>query len=234
MDVKALLEVQKIDTQIDQAQHALEHLAQRAEHVRSQETLSLVRSQRDDVRREQQAQESELANIELQSTDIDTRKRRLEAQLKTVIAPREAEALQHEIATLDVERSALDDRGIELLEASSRADESLTSLGHREIDAVAAEAAARDDLQRAVAAMEHELERLRARRAEVGAQISVSDLEEYESRRSTSGGVAITQVVKGVCGGCHMDISISELDAIKRLPPDAIAECPNCMRILVR
>jgi predicted nucleic acid-binding Zn-ribbon protein len=31
-----------------------------------------------------------------------------------------------------------------------------------------------------------------------------------------------------------MEISKSELDAIKRLPADEVAECPSCARWLVR
>ena len=82
--------------------------------------------------------------------------------------------------------------------------------------------------------MDAEIERLQQRRSDAAAIMSPSDLEEYDKRRKAFAGIAVAEIKHGVCGGCHMDISISELDAIKRLPPDAIAECPNCNRLLVR
>jgi predicted nucleic acid-binding Zn-ribbon protein len=85
-----------------------------------------------------------------------------------------------------------------------------------------------------MANMNTEIERLRGQRAEVASGIDVRELDEYERRRISFGGVAVAEIKGGVCGGCHMDISISEIDAIKRLPVDAVAECPNCSRLLVR
>jgi len=234
MDLKAMLDLQHIDVLIEQARHALDHLAERTAHREREQDLERVRSQRDDVRREQQTQESELASIEAESADVDKHRARLEAQLKTVIAPREAEALQHEIATLYLKRSDLDDRGLELLEAAGQAEERLIELLHLEKEAVDAEGSARVDLERAMAIMDAEIERLQQRRSEAAAIMSSADLEEYDKRRKSFAGIAVAEVKNGVCGGCHMDISISELDAIKRLPPGAIAECPNCNRLVVR
>ncbi len=234
MDLKALLEVQKTDILIDQSLHALDHLAERSALHERQQNLAEIRSRRDDVRREQQIQQSELDGIETESSTVDTQLARLEGQLKTVIAPREAEALQHEIATLRIRRGSLDDRALELLESSAQADDLVTLLQREEDAAVAAETAARVDLERAIAVVQGSIDRLREQRAQLASHLAAADLDEYERRRRTSGGIAVAEIAKGVCGGCHMDISISELDAIKRLPDDAAPECPNCMRLLVR
>lgn len=234
MDLKALFDLQQVDLLIDQARHALDHLVERDLHGQRQHDVARIRSQRDDIRREQQAQESDLAAIEHESAEVDTHRARLEAQLKTVIAPREAEALQHEIQTLSMRRSDLDDRGLELLEAATRADERLIELLQAENDAVEAENRARTDLERAVSMMEAEIGRLQDRRREATAILAPGDLDDYEQRRKSNGGIAVAEIKHGVCGGCHMDISISELDAIKRLPSDVAAECPNCTRLLVR
>ena len=234
MDLKAMFDLQQVDILIDQARHALDHLAEPTAHGNRQQELASLRSQRDDIRREQQAQESELASIESASAEVDKHRGRLEVQLKTVIASREAEALQHEIATLTLKRSDLDDRGIELLEAAGHAEERLIQLLHLEKEAMEAEGVARADLERAMSIMDEEIERLQRRRSEATSIMTPADLEEYDKRRKSFGGIAVAEIKHGVCGGCHMDISISELDTIKRLPPDAIAECPNCNRLLVR
>ena len=61
------------------------------------------------------AANSEITKVDRFSHEHDDKLIKLNKQLKTVIAPREAEALQHEIATVTSERSLLDDRELELM-----------------------------------------------------------------------------------------------------------------------
>ena len=68
----------------------------------------------------------------------------------------------------------------------------------------------------------------------LAAGIDEPSIRDYERRRSSYAGIAVADIVGGTCSGCHMEISKSELDAIKRLAADVCAECPNCARLLVR
>lgn len=234
MNIGALLDLQRVDTAIDQAVAAIQRLPERQRHSDAASRLSHLRSRRDDIRREQMAQESELADIETRTTAIDTHRARLEKQLKTVIAPREAEALQHEMAVLDLQRGELDDRGLVLLESSSEADRDLERLGTEEHEAVAAEAAARTELEAATATAEAAVATLRERRAAMASTLDRSDLATYESLRSVHGGIAVAVIEHGMCTGCNMDLSVAERDAIKRRPADETVECPNCNRLIAR
>jgi predicted nucleic acid-binding Zn-ribbon protein len=225
MDVKALYELQKVDTAIEQTKVALEKLPERTLHAQAQSDLAHVRSSRDNLRREQSTMEAELATIEKKSAEIDVHQAKLERQMKTIIAPREAEALQHEMQTLAAERNELDDRGLLLLESSAAVDEGRAI----EVEATTAHA-----LTQAAAAKSDEMTVLLARRAEVVLPIADADITTYDRLRSSYKGIAVAIIQHGVCGGCHMDISVSELDIMKRLPADQVAECPNCNRLLVR
>ena len=234
MDVKALYELQKVDTAIEQAKVALEKLPERTHHAQAQSDLAHVRSTRDNLRREQSTMETELAVIEKKSVEIDAHRAKLERQMKTIIAPREAEALQNEMQTLAAERNELDDRGLLLLESSASADEDVRKLVDTESRTVEVEATTAHALTQAAAAKSDEITVLLVRRAEVALPIAESDIATYERLRSSYKGIAVAIIQHGVCGGCHMDISVSELDIIKRLPIDQVAECPNCNRLLVR
>ena len=234
MDVKALYELQKVDTAIEQAKVALEKLPERTHHAQAQSDLAHVRSTRDNLRREQSTMETELAVIEKKSVEIDAHRAKLERQMKTIIAPREAEALQHEMQTLAAERNELDDRGLLLLESSASADEDVRKLVDTESRTVEVEATTAHALTQAAAAKSDEITVLLVRRAEVALPIAESDIATYDRLRSSYKGIAVAIIQHGVCGGCHMDISVSELDIIKRLPIDQVAECPNCNRLLVR
>ena len=234
MDVKALYELQKVDTAIEQAKVALEKLPERTHHAQAQSDLAHVRSTRDNLRREQSTMEAELAVIEKKSVEIDAHRSKLERQMKTIIAPREAEALQNEMQTLAAERNELDDRGLLLLESSASADEDVRKTVDTESRAVEVEATTAHALTQAAAAKSDEITVLLVRRAEVVLPIAEPDIATYDRLRASYKGIAVAVIQHGVCGGCHMDISVSELDIIKRLPIDQVAECPNCNRLLVR
>lgn len=234
MDVTELYELQKVDTAIEQAKVALEKLPERTHHAQALADLAHVRSTRDNLRREQSTMEAELADIEKKSVEIDAHRAKLERQMKTIIAPREAEALQHEMQTLAAERNELDDRGLLLLESSAAADEDLQKLVDTENRAIEVEATTKHALDLAVVSKNDEIDALQSRRVEVAAPINAADIATYDRLRASYKGIAVAIIQHGVCGGCHMDISVSELDAMKRLPADQVAECPNCNRLLVR
>jgi len=209
-------------------------LPERTHHAQAQSDLAHVRSTRDNLRREQLTMEAELADIEKKSGEIDTRRAKLERQMKTIIAPREAEALQHQMQTLAAERNELDDRGLLLLESSAAVDEDLRKLVETESRAIEVEATTAHALTQSAAAKSDEMTVLLARRAEVVLPIADADITTYDRLRASYKGIAVAIIQHGVCGGCHMDISVSELDIMKRLPADQVAECPNCNRLLVR
>jgi predicted nucleic acid-binding Zn-ribbon protein len=219
MDPRALFEVQRLDTAIDQARHALAHLPELAVEKSAAEKLGALRARIGDLMREQGTLESELASIEKRDAEIANHLARLEKQMKTVIAPREAEALQHEMRVLVIERESGDERGLEILDSAATTAEALDDA--RRLEAESAEALV-------------VIDGLVVEREAATRSIDASDLQAYERLRTTHAGVAIAEIKHGVCGGCHMDISASEMDAIKRLPVDQVAECPNCTRLLVR
>ncbi|MBU3688585.1 MAG: hypothetical protein B7C54_10695 [Acidimicrobiales bacterium mtb01] len=234
MDLVALATVQAIDTALDQARHARPRLAEVIEHQAAERDLLAVRAQIADIRRRQADAQRELDSVESSSAEIDTHRSRLERQMKTIISPREAEALQHELHALATRRGELDDRGLELLEASSAADEELAELSRAEERAADTEARAAERRGAAEADADARIAEMVVLRSTAVQGVSAADLAAYDRQRAASGGVAVTAIAHGKCGGCHMEISKSELDAIKRLPSDDVAECPSCGRWLVR
>lgn len=234
MNVTALLELQKLDTALDQALVALERLPERQRHDESAGALARLRARRDDIRSEQVKLEAELASIEATSAEVDAHRARLEKQMKTIIAPREAEALQHELEVLAAQRSDLDDRGLLLLESSSEADRDIERLAGEEVTAAREEEKARAELAEAVARAEASIAVLRQQREALSVTFDATDLANYERLRATFAGVAIAVIEHGMCSGCHMDLSVAERDAIKRRSADDTVECPNCNRLLAR
>ena len=59
-------------------------------------------------------------------------------------------------------------------------------------------------------------------------------LAEYEQLRTRPGGVAVARLTGTQCGGCHLTLSAVEVARLRKLPPDALAHCEECGRLLVR
>jgi predicted nucleic acid-binding Zn-ribbon protein len=229
----ALLELQAVDTAHDQAVHRRETLAERAEHADAVSRMRNWESQRVAALDLIGRAEAGIAECEEASAEIDAHRQRLEAQLKTVIAPREAEALQHEIATLGERRSEIDDRELELMTTHSDAETTLSELVAAE-GALRAEVAMADErLAAAESAIRGELDSLAARRSSLVPDIPAGLMNRYETVRSKLG-VASARLVGSRCEGCHLDLSAGELDEVRRTPEGQIPDCPQCGRMLIR
>ena len=174
-----------------------------------------------------------VSDAEAQSTSIDAHSARLESQLRTFIAPREAEALQRELRSLADRRSELDDAGLAALEEQAMLDDEMTA--H-----LAAESALRESQQSADSALaaawadiDAELEVIAQRRIEAVAGLPEQLLARYEGLRAHHG-VAVVRFTGRRCDGCHLDLSPAEVDSVREAPEGQFAECPQCGRLLVR
>jgi predicted nucleic acid-binding Zn-ribbon protein len=167
-------------------------------------------------------------------TTLEAKKARLEQQLKTIIAPREAEALMHEIATVDGEIDVNETTELEALEEQSQLEAALA-------DDRAAEQGLRDALAQADVALETavaetgtSLEVLDRGRVEARDRVDPAVLKNYDRLRDQLG-VAVARLIGNMCGGCHLDISAAEIDTVRASAAagSGVADCPQCGRILV-
>ncbi len=122
-----LLALQAVDTTADQLTHRRSHLPELADATAARAARADWERRRDEIGRQLDELTAEIDSAEHDTGLIDRHRDRLNAQLRTVIAPREAEALQHEIKTLSDRRSALDDRELSALEQQAELDDQRAS-----------------------------------------------------------------------------------------------------------
>lgn len=230
-----LLDLQAADTLADQLRHRLGHLP---EQQAADAAASELGAWEQEVARRQTRIAELAAEIEAdedRAKEIDVQRERLSKQLKSVIAVREAEALQHELANLAEQRSALDDAELEALEQQAQLDDELKELAGREAPLRAACAEADAALAAARAEVDAELERLATGRDQLRAAVDAAMLARYDSLRPQLGGVAAAALAGGRCEGCHLDLSAGELDVVRADAAKAggVTDCPNCGRLLV-
>jgi len=228
-----LLELQRLDTAVDQITHRRANLPERQAANAAQANVDRNRKAIATIIARQRELTESIEAAEHTGEQLTRKRERLQGQMKTIISPREAEALMHELETVATERNALDDAELDALEEQSTIIDDLAAAhaAEPELDAAAASATA------ALAAVEAELDRDVAAhtvaRSELVTRIDGGVLTDYERRRARHSGVAVAHLEGRRCSGCHLDLSTSELEQVHNTPSGEIADCPQCGRMLI-
>lgn len=226
-----LLEVQRIDLDIDRLldrRQSLPELEEYREVHEKLKTLGRERRRAADILRELDLaldkSEGELSMLEAKLKEHETR------LFAGGMSARETEYMRLEVESLRGQQEALEGRVLQMLDGIDPAREELARL-----ERLIAEASARrDQLDAAIKTQWREIDADLARR-EQAKQEAVSSvdselLETYENLRRLKEGVAIALFENGVCGGCHITLSPSEQEEALGLD---LPRCVHCRRILV-
>lgn len=227
-----ILELQAADTMADQLRHRREHLPEREQLQAAKNALVRWNEARMVTRRRVEELGATIEQAEQDAHEIDTKLERLHQQLKTVIAPREAEALQHEIATLREERGRLDDVELAALEEQAAADEKLQGLLAQEGALTETYIAADKEASSAESDIDGELARIDTRLESLRAAVDKKILRRYDRLREQHL-IAAATLSGSRCEGCHLDLSAAEVDTVKdNVAKGGLADCPQCGRLL--
>jgi predicted nucleic acid-binding Zn-ribbon protein len=231
-----LLDLQALDTTLDQLAHRRRTLPEHAEVERLTTRLTelgneIVTTETEvgDIAREQSKSE---ADVEQVVSRADRDQKRLDAG--QVSSPKELENLQSEIASLSRRRGDLEDV---LLEVMERAEDAQGRLGTLTTDRSTVEAelaTVTEKRDAAVAEIDAQGATTATERATVVAEIPADLLGLYEKIREAQGGVGAAQLHRGRCEGCHLSLDASSLAEIRAAAEDAVVRCEECRRILVR
>ncbi|KAA9087071.1 zinc ribbon domain-containing protein [Microbacterium radiodurans] len=231
-DQLLLLDLVRLDAQARGAEAAKRNPAQAArvkELLAQRQELSVELTRllglRDDV-------QAELGRIVSDIGVVDARAARDEQRLSATSSAKDAQGLEHEIASLARRKSELEDgqlaamERLEDLETQVRAQEALVAEVNAEGGRLSAEGKA------AVADADAKLDAATRDRAAVAARIPGELLARYETLAQRTPGAGLLQ--RRTCGGCHMELAGSDLKAIGQAAADEVVTCPECGCILVR
>ena len=228
-----LLALRAIDTEGDQLTLRRERVPERAEMMDRSATTRAWEERRRSLRGRLDELERAIDAAEAESASLNADKLRLEGQLKTVIAPREAEALMHEIDTIAVRRDDLDAAELTALEEQAVVDDELSAHLALEADLRESYRAAERALAERLADLDQQLAAIADRRDTVRSALPADLLARYDTVRAQQG-VAVARLEGRRCDGCHLDLSAAEVDdARDDAAETGITECPHCGRLLV-
>lgn len=229
---RTLLDIADLDRRIAQAERArtkpsqagriTELVAIRQEQLRE---LTALTGARDDVR-------TELTRLESDVAVVAARRNRDAERLATATNPKDAQALEHELASLAKRQSDLEDAQLDVMgrleeaEASVAAQQALLETTTAEGTSLRAQAKAD------VAAATDLGSQLARDRAAVAESVPPQLLAEYSRRAANSAGAAL--LTRGTCEGCRILLPSTDLNDIRRAADDLVVSCPECGCILVR
>lgn len=231
-----LLDVQQHDTRADQLRHRRANLPERDELNAATAKIDSTTRVLSAVEMERQTLAADQDRLESEISSARDRVKTVEAKMYggSVSNPRELQALQDEVESLQRRIGLLEDEELAVMERLEPVDS--TCQGHqRELERLDSETSRlQDSIVAAEAEVDVELTANEGERSKSVEGVPADLLREYEQIRLTSGGVAVAPLVGGQCGGCHMRLSSMELDRVKKQPEDAVIHCEECGRLLVR
>jgi predicted nucleic acid-binding Zn-ribbon protein len=231
-----LLTVQELDTHADQLVHRSQHLPARAALVEIEGRLAKVDgdiaevdSRLGDLSRSQGRLEDEIASLRMRAQQADK-----QLYSGTTNNPRELQALQDDIASIQRRIAKIEDDELDVMEATEPVDaEKAVLLARRQRQDDQAQGL-RAELAEAEVEIEAELAGVREQR-DIAAKAVPDELwPEYDRLRASLGGIAIARLAGTTCQGCHLGLSAVEVDRIRKLSVDELVHCEECGRLLVR
>ncbi|WP_431800690.1 zinc ribbon domain-containing protein [Microbacterium sp. bgisy203] len=187
--------------------------------------LTTLLGDRDDAR-------AELARLESDVALVDARAARDTERLAATSNVKEAQGLEHELASLAARKSALEDAELEIMERLEAADaavaaqEAVIAATNDEGARVSAEGKA------AVAGATATWESATRDRAAIAERVPGDLLAVYD--RIAARGVGAGLLRARTCGACHMVLSGTDLSSLRQAADDDVVTCPECGAILVR
>jgi predicted nucleic acid-binding Zn-ribbon protein len=232
---RRLLDLQAIDTALNQLAHKRRTLPQIAQLDKLARDIVAAEDQRVSAQVSVDDLDRDIARLEKDVEQVRQRAGKDQDRLVNGHAPaRELEALQHEIASLARRQSELEDTELELMEQREAAQATLDEVTAR----VSATRAERDSVEAQRDELLAEISRDEEFRS-AGRKPLVTDLPAdlvalYDRIREASGGIGAALLRAGQCGGCRLELSGSEKAAVRAAAPDDVVRCEECRRILVR
>ena len=194
MNAHDLLALQDLDSAITSIANRRPRLPELAARNAAEADVQRLRARVEAAQRRIDEAQAVIDRSEHENAELVAKKTRLQAQLKTIISPREAEALMHQIEGLDAQIRELDDTELAALDAQAEADGERASL-EAELPVVRLALETATAAWSSVdAALAEESATLQERRTAAAAAIPAGDLGTYETSRRHHDGVAIARL----------------------------------------
>ena len=231
-DQQSLLKLAEIDQSIDRSKNELRKLQDADEVSDARGRMLALADRLIDAR-------NAVANINLELRRADEDLRLVESRidkdnqrLSSTSSSKDALGMQHELEVLSRRKSELEDIELGVLEEKEILETELVKVSALKTEADGELLAVEDALEKSLALVKLEIERLIAEKSKISSAISPEVIAAYNVRIPR--GVAAARLIGRECGACRISITATNFEEISSLPADQLPECPNCQALLVR
>jgi uncharacterized protein len=226
--IEKLLVLQDRDRKILQLQEELTRIPPERQELQGR--LATLQSRLEVARQRIKHLESDRKRLEL---EVEAKKQLIERYSVQQYQTRKNEeyrALTHEIETCKAAIRKLEDEQLDLMEQGDQVSREVARLTQDASDTKRAVDSRLADLSGREALLRKELGQLEAERAQLAAAVDEGVRTRYERLLNHRGNSVVVPIERGVCGGCHMQLSRHLVVAC--IAEQEIITCPNCARLL--
>lgn len=224
---RQLYQLREFDLEIESVEQSLSQKTSRLGESRAvistQAELDSEQQRLDDLKHQQHSAEWDI-------DDLTGKIKAVEDQLYggRITNPKELTGLQHEVETLKARRDQVENDALEILDRAEQAEASLTAL-NGELEKLKGEwRRQQQQLSAEIDQLKSQLADLQQKRRKLADAVDPQSLELYERLRKQKG-QAVSRVEQGICHGCRISLSSSE---IQQARGGNLVQCSSCGRIL--
>ncbi|CAM3799394.1 zinc ribbon domain-containing protein [Isoptericola cucumis] len=234
-DQRRLLEVQALDTRLQQLTHQRRSHPSLATIAELDKRIADLHGSLVDSRTAVTDLEREVAKAEADVAQVRTRADRDQQKLDSgALSAKDSQALVSELESLARRQSVLEDAELEVMERLEAHQGSLAEVeaAHAELVAARDEAVAERDA--AWAEIDTTGRQVATERAAAVADLDAGLVTLYDRLRGQLGGTGAAALRGGRCEGCRLELNAGDLAAVRSAAPEQVVRCEECGRILVR
>jgi len=224
---KQLYQLQEVDLELESNERALQQvtsqLGESQEVVRARNKLASERQRLEELKRQQQSLEWEIDDIVTKLTATEDK-----LYSGSIGSPKELANLQHEVDGLKTRRSQLEDEALDIMEQVELATASVATISSQLKTVEAEWQSQQQQLSTDLEQLKAVLPNLKHKRQTLSAEIDPRAVELYHELKEKKG-TAVAKVEQGICRGCRISLSATEL---QRARSGSLTQCSSCGRIL--
>jgi predicted nucleic acid-binding Zn-ribbon protein len=207
-------EITQVQTELDQR---IEALAEREQHI------DYLTTTIDELEKERRTLDDEMV-------DKIAHVKERQAKMMQVQTSREQTALLKEIEDAKKNVKENEEKIVSIMEQSEALSAELKSEKNLLKGEQTLAEEEKDTVKKSIEKLNRKKRTRKNKRDKQASSLPAATLQKYELLRKRRNGLAIVNVVQGVCQGCFMNLPPQQFNLLLR--GDKILECPSCQRLL--
>jgi len=232
-DCKNILELQKVDSEIDKNNQALNSIEEKILFEKISQKIKELENKKTQFAK---LYDAEKLNLDRQNGRLEILSKKIAGEEKKLFSgsvsnPKELSALQAEIASLGRQKDEAETAVLEQMELASSLEAEIERI-NKAVEENKDEAAKKQNIWLEKESRFKEIiSKLQVQREQKAADIDKELLSDYEDVRAGKNGVGAGALVGDICQACNVQLAATDLERIRNC--EGYEYCPFCGRILI-